>query len=127
MDSTVELTELELDCEIGTYSLNDIVPSAHILDLILSINPEWVLIEKDGMTEVFDYDPLIVEITRLARDGHYETQERLLTRVVTACARQPQVTTVEAYLRKTPVTNKGGTLGIRLKLNAEQLAHIRRQ
>ena len=127
MISTVELTELKLDCEIGTYTVDDIIPSGHLLDLKLSINPELVLIETDGMIHVFDYDPLVAEIARLARDGHYETQERLLTRIVNACADQPQVTTIEVYLRKTPVTSKGGTLGIRLKINAEQLAHIRKQ
>ena len=127
MISTVELTELKLDCEIGTYTVDDIIPSGHLLDLKLSINPELVLIETDGMIHVFDYDPLVAKIARLARDGHYETQERLLTRIVNACADQPQVTTIEAYLRKTPVTSKGGTLGIRLKINAEQLAHIRKQ
>jgi len=127
LNSTVELSELELDCNIGTYSLNDIVPSAHMLDLKLSINPELVLIEMDVMINVFDYDPLIAEIVKLARDGHYETQERLLTRIVTACADQPQVTAVEVFLRKTPVTSKGGTLGIRLKVGAEHLAHLRKQ
>ena len=55
MNSTVELTELELDCEIGTYTLNDIIPSAHLLDLKLSIDPELMLIETDGMMHVFDY------------------------------------------------------------------------
>ena len=125
MNSTVELTELELDCEIGTYSLNDTVPSAHMLDLKLSINPKLVLIETDGMIHVFDYDPLIAEVARLARDGHYETQERLLTRIVTACANQPQVTALEVFLRKTPVTSKGGTLGIRLEVDAEHLAQLR--
>jgi dihydroneopterin aldolase len=127
LNSTVELTELELDCELGTYSLNNIVPSAHLLDLKLSINAELVLIKTDGMINVFDYDPLIAEIARLARDGHYETQERLLTRIVTACADQPQITAIEVYLRKTPVTSKGGTLGIRLKIDAERLAHLREQ
>ena len=127
MNSTVELTELELDCELGTYSLDDIIPSAHLLDLKLSINTELVLIKTDGMINVFDYDPLIAEIVRLARDGHYETQERLLTRIVSACADHPQVSAIEVYLRKTPVTRKGGTLGIRLKVDADCLAHLREQ
>ena len=127
MNSTIELTEFELDCDLGTYSLNDIVPSAHLLDLKLSINTESVLIKTDGMINVFDYDPLIAEIARLARDGHYETQERLLTRIVTACADQHQITAVEVYLRKTPVTSKGGALGIRIKVDAEHLANIRKQ
>ena len=125
MDSTVELTELELNSDIGTYLPEDVIPSAHLLDLTLSIDPELVLIETDGMENVFDYDPLINEIERLARDGHYETQERLLTRIVTACAAQPQVTEVQIYLRKTPVIGKNGTLGIRLLIDAEHLAQMR--
>ena len=125
MNSTVELTELELNSDIGTYSPDDVVPSAHLLDLKLSINSEYVLIETDGMVNVFDYDPLITEIDRLARDGHYETQERLLTRIVAACSAQHQVTEVEIYLRKTPVIGENGTLGIRLIVDAEHLKKMR--
>ena len=126
MNSTVELVGLELACDIGTYTSDDIVPSAHILDLTLSIKPELVIIKNDGMSHVFDYDPLIAKIADLASDGHYETQERLLTRIIHACANQPQVTTIEAYLRKKPVTNFGGTLGVRLKVDTEDLAEIRK-
>ena len=125
MDSTVELTELKLNSDIGTYAPDDVVPSAHLLDLKLSINPELVLIKTDEMVNVFDYDPLITEIDRLAGDGHYETQEGLLTRIVTACSAQHQVTAVEIYLRKTPVVGKNGTLGIRLVIDAEHLAKMR--
>ena len=125
MDSTVELTELELNSDIGTYLPEDVIPSAHLLDLTLSIDPELVLIETDGMENVFDYDPLITEIERLARDGHYETQERLLTRIMSACAAQLQVTSVEIYLRKTPVVGESGTLGIRLVVDAEHLDQMR--
>ncbi len=125
MSSTVELTDLELFCDIGTYTLNEVVPTAHILDLTLSIDTELVLISTDGMNNVFDYDPLITEVKSLACDGHYQTQERLISRIVDACAGRPQVTAIEIYLRKTPVTNSGGTLGIRIKVDAEQLAEIR--
>ena len=125
MSSTVELAGLELLCDIGTYTLNEVVPTAHILDLILSIDTELVLISTDGMNNVFDYDPLITEVKSLACDGHYQTQERLISRIVDACAGRPQVTAIEIYLRKTPVTNSGGMLGIRIKVDAEQLAEIR--
>ncbi|MFZ4583122.1 MAG: ligand-binding sensor domain-containing protein, partial [Paludibacter sp.] len=46
----------------------------------LWIDEKLVLITKDLMENVFDYDPLVIEINRLAGDGHYETQERLMTR-----------------------------------------------
>jgi dihydroneopterin aldolase len=84
-----------------------------------------VLISSDEMNNVFDYDPLITEVKSLACDGHYQTQERLISRIVDACAGRPQVTAIEIYLRKTPVTNSGGTLGIRIKVDAEHLAEIR--
>tara|TARA_B100000902_G_C27173324_1_gene844992 strand:- start:92 stop:568 length:477 start_codon:yes stop_codon:yes gene_type:complete len=127
LNSAVELAGLRLNCEIGTYSPSEIVPSAHILDLTLSINPDLVLIDTDGMNNVFDYDPLIAEIERLACDVHYETQERLLTRIVYACADRPQIIAVHIYLRKTPVTLLGGTLGIRLKVDTKELEKIRKK
>ncbi|MBH89935.1 MAG: hypothetical protein CMF71_06905 [Magnetovibrio sp.] len=126
MISTVELVELELICDLGTYHSNDVLPSAHLLDLTLSISPELVLNNNDEMSHVFDYDPLITEIEQLAGDGHYETQERLLTRIVHACANRPQVIAIEIYLRKKPVTFLGGTLGIRLKLDTKDLFKIRK-
>ena len=125
MDSTIELTDIELRTKIGTYGPDDIIPSAHILDLKLSIDPVLVLIEADGMPHVFNYDPLIAEINRLACDGHYETQERLITRIVGACAAQPEITALEIYLRKTPVIDTSGSFGVRLVIKAEHLDQLR--
>ena len=84
--STIELTNLEIPADIGSYGREDVKPEAHLLDLTLTIDPALVLIDADGMDRVFDYDPLIAEILRLAQDGPYETQERLMTRIVHACA-----------------------------------------
>ncbi len=125
--STIELTDLELACRIGTYGPGDVVPKAHLLDLILTIASSLVLIEEDGMDHVFDYDPLVAEIDRLARDGHYATQERLMTRIVDACAAYPQIRDVEVALRKTPVLNASGDLGVRLKVDADALNSRRTQ
>ena len=85
-ESTIELTGLNIETHIGTYGPGESVPNAHLLDLRLWIDSSWVLIAEDGMPFVFDYDPLIREIDRLALDGHYETQERLVTRIAEACA-----------------------------------------
>jgi dihydroneopterin aldolase len=124
-ESTVELIDLELSADIGTYGPGDTVPDTHLLDLSLSIDPSLVLIETDGMAHIFDYDPLIAEIDRLARDGHYETQERLMTRIVAACAAERQIKGVEIYLRKRPVLGTSGTLGIRLSVDVAQLERMR--
>jgi len=77
------------------------------------------------MTQVFDYDPLILEIDRLAADGHYETQERLVTRVVEACARYSEIESLEISLRKTPVRESSGVLGVKLYVDESSLTGIR--
>ncbi|SIT02386.1 dihydroneopterin aldolase [Roseivivax lentus] len=123
--STIELKALEIDTDIGTYGPGDTVPEAHILDLTLEIAPEQVMIAEDGMAHVFDYDPLIAEIDRLAADGHYHTQERLMTRIAAACAAHDAVHAVEIALAKRPVKRGSGTLGVRLCLGPDDLAALR--
>ena len=81
---SVEPLNLELPARIGTYGPDDVVPESHTLDLTLSIASDWVLIATDDMANVFDYDPLLAEIERLAREGHYQTQERLITKTSSA-------------------------------------------
>ena len=125
MHGTVELRQLELDTRIGTYGPGDTVPDKHLLDLTLSIDPGLVFIEQDGMAHVFDYDPLVMEIDRLARDGHYDTQERLITRIVGACAAYPQIQAVDIALSKTPVRAGSGSLGVRLVLDGAAMAGLR--
>ena len=95
------------------------------MDLTLAIDPQLVLIADDVMSYVFDYDPLVLQIDQLAADGHYETQERLMTRIVEACARYPQIQSLTISLRKTRVRQGSGTLGIRLEINAQTLNQMR--
>jgi dihydroneopterin aldolase len=77
------------------------------------------------MESVFDYDPLVVEIDRLARDGHYETQERLMTRIVEACAKYREIESLEIGLKKLPVRSGTGSLGVRLSVDSATLNKIR--
>lgn len=123
--ATVELTDLKLVTAIGAYGPGDEVPDLHLLDLTIDIDPDKVLIDRDDMAEVFDYDPLIVEIDRLARDAHYETQERLMTRIVAACAQYVEIRGLEIFLRKAPVRAGSGALGVRLAVDAEHLGQMR--
>jgi dihydroneopterin aldolase len=83
------------------------------------------LISKDVMGQVFDYDPLIIEVDRLAADGHYETQERLVTRIVEACACYPEIESLEISLKKTPVRESSGLLGIKLYVDLNTLTDMR--
>lgn len=123
--ASVELRDLQLAADIGTYGPDDVIPDAHVLDLTLTLAPEWVQVSADDMALVFDYDPLIARIDQLARDQHYETQEYLMSRIVAACVDYPQITGVDISLRKGPVLQGTGSLGVRLTLGEAELAALR--
>ena len=125
MLSTIELKKLAIECSLGVYSPEDVIPNEHLLDLTLTINPKLVLINADKMDYVFDYDPLILEISRLTKDRHYVTQEWLMTRIVYTCAAYEVIQAVEIFLSKRPVLQDSGQLGVRLKIDAEELTKIR--
>lgn len=67
----------------------------------------------------------MAEINSLAADGHYETQERLITRIVHACADYTEVEALELSLRKSPVREDSGSLGMRISLDAHTLKNLR--
>lgn len=121
----IELNDLRLNTQIGTYAPGATIPDQHLLNLTLWIDPKLILISEDLMDRVFDYDPLVLEIDRLAADGHYETQERLATRIVEACARYSEIKSLEISLRKTPVRESSGELGIKLYVDESSLASMR--
>ena len=123
--ASIELKNLKLHTQIGTYKAGDIIPDSHLLDLTLWIDSSLVLIAEDKMDYVFDYDPLVLEINSLAGDCHYETQERLITRIVGACANYSQIQALEISLRKSPVNNDSGSLGIRLSIDKVALSKLR--
>lgn len=124
-NACIELKDLKLQTQIGTYGPGAIVPKQHLLDLTLWIDSKLVLISEDVMENVFDYDPLVIEINRLASDGHYETQERLMTRITQACIAYPEIESLEISLRKLPVSAGSGSLGVRLSMDNATLNRIR--
>lgn len=121
----IELKDLKLLTQIGSYAPGAIIPKQHLLDLTLWIESKLVLISEDVMENVFDYDPLVVEIERLASDGHYETQERLMTRIVQACANYSEIQSLEINLRKLPVSAGSGSLGVRISIDQTTLDGFR--
>ena len=121
----IELKDLKLQTQIGTYGPGAIIPKQHLLELTLWIDSKLVLISEDVMEHVFDYDPLVIEINRLAGDGHYETQERLMTRIVQACIKYPEIESLEINLRKLPVSAGSGSLGVRLSVDQTTLDKLR--
>ncbi len=123
--AVIELRDLHLKTNIGTYGPNDTRPDVHILDLTLGISVNQVVIAQDGMEHVFDYDPLVTEIDRLAADVHYDTQERLITRIASACAAYPAIQFMEICLKKSPVRSGSGSLGVRLTLDESATTALR--
>ncbi len=123
----IELRSIRLETRIGTFGPGDVAPDAHLLDMTLWIDPALILIAEDAMAHVFDYDPLVAEIDRLGRDGPYETQERLVTRIVKACAENQAVKALEITLRKTSgLSGSGsGSVGVRLVMDADALDGMR--
>ncbi|ANJ00806.1 hypothetical protein A8O14_09315 [Polynucleobacter wuianus] len=124
-NARIELKDLKLQTQIGTYGPGAIIPKQHLLDLTLWIDSKLVLISEDVMKNVFDYDPLVTEINRLAGDGHYETQERLMTRIVQACAKYSEIISLEIGLRKLPVSAGSGSLGVRLMVDEKTMQRLR--
>ena len=125
MRARIELTDLILNIEIGSYSSKDIVPDKHILDLALLIDPKLVLIDEDEMDRVFNYDPLILEIQRKAEEMRYESQERFITRIVDECVRYREIKSIEVFLRKTPILGLSGELGVRLEVEEPDVINLR--
>tara|TARA_B100000767_G_scaffold163191_1_gene153122 strand:+ start:336 stop:758 length:423 start_codon:yes stop_codon:yes gene_type:complete len=125
LTSTVELRDMILPTDIGTYGPDNTMPDHHLLDLILSIAPTKVLIPSDGMVHVFDYDPLIVDIRKLAKTGHRETQEWLISQIAHLCATFDNIQVADIFLRKFPIHQESGTLGVRLTLQLDDLAKLR--
>jgi len=123
--ASIELRDLKLQTQIGTYGPGAIVPEQHLLDLTLWIDAKLVLISEDEMENVFDYDPLIIEINRLSEDCHYETQERLITRIIEACAKYSEIKAMDIGLRKLPVSAESGSLGVRLSVDSLTLNNFR--
>jgi len=126
MHAHVEIDALILPVSLGTYAESDVEPDAHLLDMVLRIDPALALVPGDAMAHVFDYDPLIAEIDRLARDQHYETQEWLMTRIAKACAVYQVIEAVDLKLYKRPVLRGrdgigSGTLGVKLALDRAEL------
>ena len=76
--SSVKLRGLSLNCDIGSYGINEVVPNKHRLDMELLVEKNY-FVEEDKMDNVFDYDPLVEEITQISLSGKFNTQEKLIT------------------------------------------------
>ncbi|MDB4213529.1 hypothetical protein N9741_01510 [Octadecabacter sp.] len=71
------------------------------------------------------YDPLIADIKTLAATGRRDTQEWLATQIVRLCAQYPEIEGACVHLRKFPVSEGSGTLGVRLTVTQGDLEALR--
>ena len=60
----IELRDLQLHADIGTYGPNETRPDIHLLNLRLGIAVNQVVISQDDMANVFDYDPLVMAMNK---------------------------------------------------------------
>ena len=120
----IRLNDLSLPCSIGTYGTEDIVPDAHVLDMVLYLDNSWVVIDADQMDRVFDYDPLIRKILQTAAAEKYETQEYLISLIFQCCFEHIEVHAAELFLRKSPVRDDG-SLGVQVTLTRAEFEHMR--
>ncbi len=123
--SSVKLRGLSLNCDIGSYGINEVVPEKHRLDMELLVEKNLILIEEDKMANVFDYDPLVEEITQISLSGKFNTQEKLITLILKACMKYHQIKAVSLFLYKTPV-REDGELGIAVNISEQELEKLRR-
>ena len=61
----------------------------------------------------------------MAGEMHYETQERFITRIVDQCAKYSEIKSVEVFVRKSPVFESSGELGVRLEADESDLTNLR--
>ena len=124
--SSVKLRGLSLNCDIGSYGMNEVVPNKHRLDMELLVEKNLILIEEDKMANVFDYDPLVEEINQISLSGKFNTQEKLITLILKACLKYYQIKAVSLFLYKTPV-REDGELGIAVSISEQELKKLREQ
>ena len=120
----IRLNDLTLPCTIGTYEADDIIPDAHVLDMVLYLDKSWVVIDADQMNHVFDYDPLISKILQIAATEKYETQEYLMSLIFQCCFVHAEVHAAELFLRKSPVRDDG-SLGVQVTLTRAEFEDMR--
>ena len=120
----IRLNDLTLPCTIGTYEADDIIPDAHVLNMVLYLDKSWVVIDADQMNRVFDYDPLIRKILQIAATEKYETQEYLMSLIFQCCFVHAEVHAAELFLRKSPVRDDG-SLGVQVTLTRAEFEDMR--
>ena len=126
LKTRIKLSNLELNVSIGEYHSDGAYRHRHFLDLECEVEQRLVNIERDSMDLVFDYDPLVRSIKNISDGKTYNTQEKLVTLLLKACAECPEISSVRLFLSKSPTLNGSGALGIEAVLDESDLSFFRR-
>ena len=121
MKTLIKLNNLELNVSIGEHHSDGAYRHRHFLDLECEVEQRLVNIESDSMDLVFDYDPLVRSIKNISDGKTYNTQEKLVTLLLKACAKHPEISAVRLFLSKSPTLNGSGALGIEAVLDERDL------
>ena len=123
MKTRIKLNNLALNVSIGEHHCDSVYRHRHFLDLECEVEQKLVTIQTDSMDFVFDYDPLIRSIKNISDGKTYNTQEKLVTLLLKACAKYPEISSVRLFLSKSPTLNGSGALGVEAVLDESDL-HI---
>jgi dihydroneopterin aldolase len=115
--STVEIHNFRLDFQLGESDKIDNEPYTHLLDLVLTVSPQYILIDTDTMDQVSDYDPLLNAIRALTTGNRFETQEFVVTCIIAICAAFEKIQALEIFLRKKSELLETTSLGVRVSMN----------
>lgn len=125
MKTRIKLNNLALNVFIGEHHCDSVHRHRHFLDLECEIEQKLVTIQTDSMDLVFDYDPLIRSIKNISDGKTYNTQEKLVTLLIKACAEYPEISSVRLFLSKSPTLDGSGAIGIEAILDQSDLNCVR--
>ena len=126
MYSYIELKNLPLDAKIGEQD-HENTQYRHYLDLKFSIETGYVLLKSDHMQKVYDYDPLVANIKKLASSVNFQTQEYLTNCILNLCLEEKKIMDLEIFLYKKSATGSLGSLGVRLLISSTEMSSLRQE
>jgi dihydroneopterin aldolase len=106
------LQELAVETSIGFHDFERLAPQRVLVNVDIFVPIAASTSARDAVEDVVDYDFLRHRIIEIARSGHFNLQETLLDRIVSACFENPSIRAVRASTEKPHVYADCRTVGI---------------
>ncbi len=106
------LQELAVEASIGFHDFERLAPQQVLINIDVFVPLAASTSMRDTVEDVVDYDQLRHRIIEIARSGHFNLQETLLDRIVTACLEVPAVRAVRASTEKPHVYADCKSVGV---------------